>query len=68
MPAQKTVKAVWCGPFPAEIGSGVVLQPGDVHDVTPETLDSGHWTAVEPSVEPSVEPKPALARTEGVVG
>lgn len=40
------VKARWNGPFDAQMGPGVILQPGDEWEVTSEDLKSGHWTAI----------------------
>jgi len=67
MPSQpKTVPAVWHGPFVGDRGPGVPpLQIGDVAEVTPDQLTSGHWTAVADVKDtPVEEPDKAPAKTK----
>ena len=55
-----TVKARWNGPFVADLGpSHPQLQPGDVYDVSPELLESAHWTAVDGAPAPAAPITPA---------
>lgn len=57
------VEAIWNGPFVGDRGPAQApLHPGDVAEVSPEMLESGHWTAVNP-VQATSPVKPATPAT-----
>lgn len=41
------VTAIWCGPYPAELPDGRVLQPGDSAQIDEANLTSAHWQLPE---------------------
>lgn len=59
--APSTVKAIWNGPYEGDLGPGnAPLKAGDEVDVSPELLESSHWTPVNP-VTPAAAPTATVA-------